>query len=329
MANVIVDAMGGDNAPVEIIKGCCQAIDKSGTLKITLVGKEDIINKELGKYTVDKSRIIVKNADEVITNDESPARAIVKKKNSTTVVGLNMIKEGQGDAFVSAGSTGALLAGATLLLKTIEGIDRPVLASAVPTKNGITLLVDSGSNVDCSPINLYQFAKMGSIYVNKVLGINNPKIGLINVGTEDKKGNKLTKETFKMIKDDTTLNFVGNIEGRDFPEGVVSVAVCDGFVGNVLLKVYEGVAISIFGMLKEIFMKNTMTKVAAALVKGGLKELKGRMDYKEVGGAPFLGVNGVVIKAHGSSDSRAFMNAVLKAETFAQSNFIEEIKSNL
>lgn len=305
---VIVDAMGGDNAPKEIIKGSIDAVIESD-IELILVGKEDLIYKELEQYDYDKEKVEIIKASDIITNDDDPATAIRRKKDSSMVVGLNALKEGKGDAFISAGNTGAILAGGLFIVKRIAGIERAALTSIYPTLHGNALLVDAGANVDCKPEYLKQFALMGSIYMENIMEIKNPKVGLINIGVEKTKGNALTKEAYDLLEA-SDVNFIGNIEGRDIPQGVANVIVADGFVGNVVLKLTEGMASAIFSKLKDAFMTNTKTKVSAMLIKPQIQELKSMMDYREYGSAPLLGVSKPVFKAHGSSDAYAFKNGI-------------------
>lgn len=305
---VIVDAMGGDNAPKEIIKGSIDAVIESD-IELILVGKEDLIYKELEQYDYDKEKVEIIKASDIITNDDDPATAIRRKKDSSMVVGLNALKEGKGDAFISAGNTGAILAGGLFIVKRIAGIERAALTSIYPTLHGNALLVDAGANVDCKSEYLKQFALMGSIYMENIMEIKNPKVGLINIGVEKTKGNALTKEAYDLLEA-SDVNFIGNIEGRDIPQGVANVIVADGFVGNVVLKLTEGMASAIFSKLKDAFMTNTKTKVSAMLIKPQIQELKSMMDYREYGSAPLLGVSKPVFKAHGSSDAYAFKNGI-------------------
>ncbi|WHH59410.1 phosphate acyltransferase PlsX [Petroclostridium sp. X23] len=321
---IIVDAMGGDNAPVEIIKGSVQA-SKDMDIDIYLVGNEEIISNELNKYQYTKERIHIINAAEVITNDDVPTKAIKTKKDSSLVKGLKMLKNREGDAFVSAGNTGALLTGSLLLVGRIKGIDRPALTPVIPTSTGCSLLIDAGANTNCKPINLLQFGIMGSAYMKKVLDIESPKVGLVNIGAEEGKGNDLTKESYPMLKN-APINFLGNIEARDIPDGSAEVLVCDGFVGNVILKFMEGMGLTFYSNIKNIFTKNIFTYLAAMLVKKGLKDFKKKMDYTEYGGAPLLGIDGVVIKAHGSSNAKAFYYAIKQAKKFTETEVIAEIK---
>lgn len=324
---IVVDAMGGDNAPKAIVEGCVDAVCEFGT-HIILVGESAAIEKELSKYKYDESKISIVHTTEVITNNEQPAMAIRRKKDSSMVVGLNLIKEGKGDAFISAGSTGALLTGATLITKRIKGVNRPAIAPIMPGKNGVFMVIDSGANVDVKPNNLLQFAIMGSAYFKGVFNVKNPKVGLINNGAEEEKGNELTKAAHGILKN-ADINFIGNVEPREVPEGNVEVLVCDGFVGNTVLKTYEGVAKVIFDLLKQELMSTTLSKFAAFLLKPVFKNLKKKFDYTEYGGAAFLGVDGVVIKAHGSSNAKAIKNAIKQAKTFVENDVLNTIKENI
>lgn len=326
---IYVDAMGGDNAPCEIVKGCVLAV-KEYDINITLIGFQEEIQKELWKYKYDKNKIDIINTSEIITNEDEPTRAIRRKKDSSIVKGMEFVKENQNSVLISAGNTGALLAGGLLKIGRIKGILRPALAPALPTKNGISLLIDAGANTDCKPQHLEQFAIMGSIYMNKVIGINNPKVGLINIGAEEKKGNELARETYKLLKE-ANINFIGNVEARDIPYGKADVLVCDGFTGNVVLKLTEGLALYILQSLKENILDNTRSKLGGYLLKPSLKQFKNQFDYSEYGGAPFLGVRGGLIKAHGSSDANAIKNAIAKGIKYLKQevvlNIEEEIKT--
>ncbi len=321
---IIIDVMGGDKAPEEIIEGCVQAVNKLN-INLVLVGKEKIIKQELRKYDYLKNKISIINAEQVIENEESPTKAIRTKKDSSMVVGLKMLKKGLGDAFVSAGNTGALLTGSLLLVGRIKGVDRPALTPVIPTDKGAALLIDAGANTNCKPINLLQFAIMGSAYMEKVIGVNFPKIGLVNVGVEEEKGNDLTKASYKLLKSSNT-NFIGNIEARSIPEGLADIIVCDGSVGNIILKLMEGVGITFYNNIKNIFKRNILSLFAALLLKKGLTNFKKKIDYTEYGGAPFLGINGIVIKSHGSSEAKQFYYAIKQAKDFIESKLIEEIK---
>jgi len=321
---IIVDAMGGDNAPGEIVQGCIDAA-REYDVSITLVGKEDVVWDELKKRGAPEGKFTVIHASEVIQADDAPVAAIRGKKDSSMVRGFEFLKQDPAAVFVSAGNTGALMAGALLIVGRIRGIDRPALAPMIPNLKRGTLLIDAGANAECKPKNLVQFAVMGSIYMEKVMGYKNPAVGLVNIGQEEGKGNDLTKEAYKLLKAEKSINFVGNVEPRDMLEGVVDVLVCDGFVGNVMLKLIEGVAMGLFRMIKEELTKNAVAKMGAMLVKPGFKRIKSRMDYTEHGGAPLLGVKGGVIKAHGSSDATAIKNAIRQAMLFAQNNVLETI----
>ncbi len=324
---IAVDAMGGDHGLLATVKGSVDAVKEFG-IDVTLIGNEEKIKNELLKNQYSGGNIKIVNAEEVITNDEEPAMAVRRKKQSSMVIGLNLVKNKEADAFVSSGSTGALLAGGLLIVKRIKGVDRAALAIPYPTKKGISLLLDAGANTDCKAKYLQQFAVMGSIYAEKILNISNPKVSLVNIGTEESKGNELSKETYGLLKD-TNINFMGNIEARDITEGETDVLVCDGFVGNIILKLTEGLAMSIFSMLKEEFMSSVKSKIGALLLKSGLRKFKKRLDYTEYGGAPLLGTKGVVIKAHGSSDAKAIKNAIRQAKVFVENGVIEKIEDEI
>lgn len=282
---IIVDAMGGDNAPSEIVKGTVEAVIEYN-IDVILIGKENMINDELKKYDYPNEKIEVINADEIITNEDDPAVAIRRKKDASIVVASRTLNEGKAQGLISAGSTGALLASGLFIVKRIDGIDRAALTVVYPALNKLSLLVDAGANVDSKPEYLYQFALMGSIYMEKVLGIKNPTVGLVNIGSEKGKGNLLTKQTYELLEK-SNLNFVGNIEARDLPEGKVDVIVCDGFVGNIILKLTEGMASSIFSVLKEEFTKDFKSKIGASILSPALKNIKSKMDYREYGGHRF------------------------------------------
>ena len=326
---IILDGMGGDNAPVEIGKGAVEA-SKLIEDEIVIVGDGDKIEFQLKKYKYSDEKISVKHASEVIENDDAPVRAVRRKKDSSMVVGLNMVKSGEGDLFISAGNTGALMAGALFNLGRIQGIDRPAIASIYPilgTKKP-SLLVDAGANSECKPSNLLEFAMMGSIYMEKVLGRENPKIGLVNLGVEETKGSTLTKAAFGLLEK-SHLNFSGNIEAREVPLGGADVVVCDGFVGNVILKLTEGLAINIVNLLKKKFTENARAKMGAVLLSKKLRSLKEEFDYTEYGGAPILGVKGPVVKMHGSSNANAVKNSILKAIPFAEENVVGIISESV
>ncbi|AUS96454.1 phosphate--acyl-ACP acyltransferase [Clostridium thermosuccinogenes] len=324
---ILVDAMGGDNAPEAAVKGCIDAINEKDGFEIILIGDEAKIKSILESNKFSSDRLKIQHAQEVITMEDTPTRAIRTKKDSSMVVGFNMLKEKSGDVFLSAGNTGALMAGSLFILGRIKGVDRPALATILPTKKNGVLLIDSGANPLCKPINFVQFAIMGYIYMRDVFGIKNPRVGLINVGSEDKKGNETIKQAHELLSK-SNINFSGNIEGKDIPEGKVDVAVCDGFVGNIILKYTEGIGSFLFGEIKNIFGKNIISKLSALIVKNGLKAFKKKLDPSEYGGAPLLGVNGKVMKAHGNSNAKAFKNAVFKAYSFARSTIVEQIEED-
>ena len=315
---IILDAMGGDNAPQAPVIGALQAAKDFGA-QITLVGRgEEILSvmRAQGYHDLPDG-IEIAHADEVVDMHDDPATVVRKRKNSSMMIGLKMLSDGLGDAFVSAGSTGALLTGATLLVKRVKGIRRAAMGPAMPNKaGGKTVILDCGANAECTPEFLLQFGLVGSIYAKKCLGIENPRIGLLNIGTEDSKGTPLQKEAYALLKeagDKGIINFVGNTEARDVPMGAVDVIVCDGFAGNVLLKSIEGTAMFMGSLVSKMFKKNILSKLSAALVMKDIKAFKKMLDYREIGGTPFLGIRKPVIKAHGSSDALAFRNAVRQA----------------
>lgn len=321
---IALDAMGGDHAPVETCKGAIEALNEiKGT--ILLIGDENKINMELAKYTYDQNRVEVLHTTQIVENEDKPVKAIKEKSDSSMVVGMTLLKNGEIDGFVSAGNTGALLAGGLLKVGRIKGIDRPALASVYPTSQGISVLIDAGANADCKPRNLDQFGMMGSIYAANVLKIENPKVGIVNIGSEEGKGNALTQDAYLEMKK-APYNFVGNVEAREIPMGAVDVIVCDGFTGNVILKLSEGVVKSFGNMIKEAIMQTVVTKIGGVLIKGALSQMKRKMDYTEYGGAPFLGVNGLLMKAHGSSNAKAFKNAIKYTEICALNHVVSDIK---
>lgn len=323
---IAVDAMGGDNAPFEIVKGAVEAVNEFGS-NIILVGPQETVEKELAKYTFDKSKITIKNATEVISTDESPTNAIRRKKDSSIVVGLNLVKNGEASAFVSAGSTGAVLTGGTFIIGRIKGIERPALGTCLPTVSGFTFLLDSGANVDCKSTYLLQFAKMASVYVEHVMGVNNPTVGLINIGAEKEKGNALTKETYELLEG-SELNFVGNVEPRDIPFQKADVLVCDGFAGNTVLKFAEGLSSALISIIKDEITAG-LYKIPAAFLIKPFKNIKKRFDSEEVGGAPFLGLKSLVVKAHGSSKAKGIKNAIKQCEIFVEKDIVLKIEEQL
>lgn len=325
---ILVDAMGGDNAPDAIVNGCIDAVKMQEGFDIALIGDGEQICAIIDSRNFKSPRLEVLHAKEVITNEDTPTRAIRSKKNSSMVVGFNMLKEKKGDVFVSAGNTGALLTGALLLLGRLKGVDRPALSAMIPTKAGKCLLIDAGLNTVCKPINYAQFGIFGSEFMKGMYGSENPKVGLVNMGTEAKKGTEIIKQAYTLLKS-SGLNFVGNIEGKDIPLGNVDVAVCDGYVGNVMLKFLEGTGSFFSGFLKGMFKKNIFTKIATIFVMKEMKAFKKMMDPSEDGGAPILGVNGIVIKSHGNSNDKTIKNVILKAYNLASSSVFEHIKDNV
>ncbi|MCL6590747.1 MAG: phosphate acyltransferase PlsX [Firmicutes bacterium] len=322
---ILVDAMGGDNAPEAIVSGSMDAINESEGFEIVLIGDAQKIEKLFKKRKFKNPRVMVINAGEVITNEDIPTKAIKHKKDSSMVVGFNMLKEKKGDVFISAGNTGALMTGALLILGRIQGVDRPALAPILPSRNGHVMLIDAGMNTVCKPINFVQFGIMGSIYMKEVFHMKTPRVGLINIGSEEVKGTDVIKQAYALAAN-SNINFVGNIEGREIMEGRVDVAVCDGFVGNVLLKFVEGVGPFIFDSLKEVYSKSLLSRLAGLLVKSGLREFRKKLDYKEQGGARILGVDGKVIKSHGSSDAKAIKNAIFRAAGYGKSYIVEQMR---
>ena len=326
MTKVVLDAMGGDNAPHEIIKGAIEAIQKRDDIHVILTGKEDVINKELAGYTYNKEQISVVHAEEIIETAEPPVMAIRRKKDSSIVVGMKLVKDGEADAFVSAGSSGAVLVGGQLLVGKIKGVERPPLAPLIPTEKGFSLLIDCGANVDARPSHLVQFAKMGSIYMEHVMGVKNPKVAIVNIGAEEEKGNALVKETFPLLKECQDINFIGSIEAREIPHGQADVVVCEAFVGNVILKLYEGVASVLVSKVNAGMMTSLRSKIGAFLVKPALKSTLKAFDASAYGGAPLLGLNGLVVKTHGSSTSKEVCNSIIQCVTFKEQRINERIK---
>lgn len=327
--NVAVDAMGGDNAPVEIIKGAIEAVNESSQVKVFLTGQEEIIKKELAGYTYNAEQIEVVNASEVIGTAEAPVMAIRKKKDSSIVRALNLVKNGTCDGYVSAGSTGATLVGGQLIVGRIKGVERPPLAPLIPTEKGCALLIDCGANVDARPSHLVQFAKMGSVYMESVMGVKKPKVGIVNIGAEEEKGNALVKETYPLLRNCPDIHFIGSIEARDIPAGLADVVVCEAFVGNVILKMYEGVGGTLIKKVKEGMMVSLRSKIGAILVKPALKNTLKAFDLEQYGGAPMLGLNGLVVKTHGSSKSVEIKNSILQCITFTQQNINQKIKEKI
>lgn len=329
ITRVAVDAMGGDNAPFEIVKGAVEAVNENKNVKVYLVGKEDLVKEELGKYTYDVNSIEVVNATEVIETAEPPVMAIRKKKDSSIVVAMNLVKNKEADAFVSAGSSGAILVGGQLLVGRIKGVERPPMAPLIPTTQGVSLLLDAGGNVDARASHLVQFAKMGSIYMENVIGIKNPRVAIVNIGAEEEKGNMLVKETYPLLKNCPDINFIGSIEAREIPNGHADVIVCEAFVGNVILKLYEGVGATLLSKVKQGMMSTLRSKIGALLVKPALKETLKDFDVNKYGGAPLLGLNGLVVKTHGSSKANEVKNSIIQCVTFKEQKINEKIMQNI
>ena len=329
IVNVAVDAMGGDNAPAEIVKGAVEDVNQDSRVKVYLVGAAEAVKAELQKYTYDTARLEVVEATEVIETAEPPVMAVRKKKDSSLVKGMKLVKEGICDAFVSAGSSGAVLVGGQVIVGRIRGVERAPLAPLIPTEKGVSLLIDCGANVDARPSNLVQFAKMGSIYMESVMGVKNPTVGIVNNGAEEEKGNALVKETFPLLKACPDINFVGSVEARDIPAGTVDVIVCEAFVGNVVLKTFEGVGQTLISKIKRGMMSNTRSKIGALLVKPALKETLKTFDLEQYGGAPMLGLKGLVVKTHGSSMSGEIKNSILQCLTFKEQKINEKIKEKI
>ncbi|MCR5216900.1 MAG: phosphate acyltransferase PlsX [Lachnospiraceae bacterium] len=326
---VAVDAMGGDNAPGEIVKGAVEAVNTKKSIHVILTGDETAVKNELAKYTYDASQITIRPTTEVIETGEPPVMAIKKKKDSSLVVAMKMVKDQEADALVSAGSSGAILVGGQVIVGRIRGVERPPLAAIIPTEKGICLLVDCGANVDARPSHLIQFAKMGSIYMEHVLGVENPKVGLVNIGVEEEKGNALVKETYPLLKNCPDINFTGSIEARDVPKGVCDVVVAEAFVGNVILKMYEGVGSVLLGAVKQGLMSTLRSKIGALLIKPALKSTLKRFDASNYGGAPLIGCNGLVVKTHGSSKAQEVCTSILQCAIFKEQDINGKIRASL
>ncbi len=329
MIKVAVDAMGGDNAPVEIIRGALDAVRQKSQIHVLLVGQENVIRRELEKQDYPKDQVQIINATEVIETEEPPVNAIRKKKDSSIVAGMNLVKRQEADAFVSAGSSGAILVGGQVIVGRIKGVERPPLAPLIPTEKGVSLLVDCGANVDARPSHLVQFARMGSIYMEHVIGIKNPRVAIVNIGAEEEKGNALVKETFPLLKECQDINFIGSIEAREIPHGGADVIVCEAFVGNVILKLYEGVGATLIHKVKIGMMGSLRSKIGALLVKPALKETLKAFDASQYGGAPLLGLNGLVVKTHGNSKAREVCNSIIQCAAFKEQQINEKIKESL
>lgn len=329
MVKIAVDAMGGDNAPGEIVAGAVMAAQSREDIQIFLIGKEEVVSEELKKHTYKKEQIEVVNATEVIETEEPPVNAIRTKKDSSIVVGMNMVRRGEAGAFCSAGSSGAILVGGQVIVGRIKGVERPPLAPLIPTEKGVSLLIDCGANVDARPSHLVQFAKMGSIYMEHVVGIKNPRVAIVNIGAEEEKGNALVKETFPLLKECKDINFIGSIEAREIPHGGADVIVSEAFVGNVILKLYEGVGATLISMVKQGMMTSLRSKIGALLVKPALKTTLKAFDASQYGGAPLLGLKGLVVKTHGNSKRIEVCNSILQCVTFKEQAINEKIKESL
>ena len=324
---IIVDVMGADNSPDVMVTAAARAVKELGA-QIVLVGKKTEIDRVIAENKLSANGIEIVNADDVITMEDDPI-SVRKKPDSSLAVCLNLLKNGEGDALVSAGNSGALLVGATLFVRCIKGVRRAAMAPVMPVKNGMLMIADSGANIECKPEMLEQFAVMGSVYMKNVLGIKNPRVGLANNGAEETKGTDLYVETHKVLKENKNINFIGNVEGRGVPMGECDVLVCDGFTGNLILKTYEGAGKMFADEIKNMFKKNIISKIGALFVLGGIKDLKKRMDYKEIGGAVILGISKPVIKAHGSSDEKAFFSAIRQAVNFVSTDVISKISDEM
>ena len=331
MVHVVLDAMGGDNAPQEVVKGALAALADSDSIMITLCGRHGDIKKELEGTDYPKDRLLIEDANDIISTEEAPVMAIRRKKDSSRVKGLNLVKEGKADAFVSAGSSGAILVGGQLIVGRIKGVERPPLAPLIPstTDKGVSLLIDCGANVDARSTHLVQFAKMGSIYMEHVLGVKNPRVAIVNIGAEEEKGNMLVKETFPLLRNCPDINFIGSIEAREIPNGGADVIVCEAFVGNVILKMYEGVGKMMLTSIKEALMSSTRGKLGGLLIKPSLKGMMKTFDATEYGGAPLLGLNGLVVKVHGNATSKEISNAVRQCEMFKEQNISRRIADKI
>ncbi len=330
LTRVVVDAMGGDNAPGEIVKGVVQAVTERKDIKVFLTGTENLVKEELAKYPdYPKEQIELVPTTEIIEMAEPPVLAIRKKKDSSIVVGLKMVKNQEADAFVSSGSTGAVLAGGQVIVGRIKGVERPPLAPLIPTTKGVSLLIDCGANVDARASHLVQFAKMGSIYMESVVGIKNPRVAIVNNGAEEEKGNALVKETFPLLKECPGINFIGSIEAREIPFGYADVIVCEAFVGNVILKMYEGVNKALMGVVKQSIMTNLRSKIGGLLIKPALKKTLKNYDASEYGGAPLLGLKGLVVKSHGSAKAGEIRNTIFQCAMFNEQKINEKIAEKI
>ena len=324
---VALDAMGGDNAPYEQVKGAVDAVNSRKDIKVFVVGKEDEIHNILKDFSYPAEQLEVVHASEVIETAEPPVNAIRRKKDSSLVVAMNLVKKGEADALVSAGSTGAVLVGGQVIIGRLKGIERPPLAVLLPTEKGVSLLIDNGANVDARPSHLVQFAQIGSIYYANTLGKKNPTVGIVNIGAEEEKGNALVKETFPLLKACKDINFVGSVEAREIPTGDVDVIVCEAFVGNVILKLYEGVGTTLIRMIKKGLLSSLRSKIGALLVKPALKTTLKNFDTSEHGGAPLLGLKGLIVKTHGSSHAKEISNSIIQCIKFKEEKINQRIQA--
>ena len=329
LIRIAVDAMGGDNAPAAPVEGAVLAVKAADNIKVILVGKEDVIKKELAKSDYPKDRIEIVNATEVIKTGEPPVKSIQEKKDSSLVVAMRKVRSKEADALVTAGNTGSVLVGGQTIVRREKGVLRAPIATVIPTEKGFALLLDSGANVDAKPENLVQFAIMGEAYSSKALKVSNPRVGLLNVGLEEEKGNALTKEVYQLLKKRKDINFIGNIEANGVSKGEADVIVCDAFAGNMILKMYEGVASTLLKLVKETFMSSAKTKIGALLLKNELKEKLKDYDVNRYGGAPLLGLSALVVKAHGNSKAEAFKTAILQCIPFKEAKLSELIRERI
>lgn len=323
---VALDAMGGDNAPTEMVKGAVEAVNDKEFLKVFLVGKQELIEKELAQHTYNQEQLEIVNAPDQIEMAESPVVAIRKKKESSMVMALQMVKHGTADAFVSAGNSGAILAGGQLIVGRVKGVLRPPLAPLIPTETGVSLLVDCGANVDARPDHLVQFAQMGTVYMEEVLGKKNPTVAIVNVGAEEEKGNQLVKDTFPLLKACEGINFIGSIEAREIPKGKADIIVCEAFTGNVILKLYEGVASTLLHVIRKGIMSSLRSKIGGWLIKPALKITLKEFDATQYGGAPLLGCKGLVVKTHGNATKKEIYNTLMQCITFKEQDVSEKIR---
>lgn len=324
---IAVDAVGGDHAPAEIVKGALEAVKCYSDIQVILVGPEDLIREELGRAAgYPEDQIVIRSASEIISTEEAPVAAIRDKPDSSIVVASKMVKEKEADAFVSAGSTGAVLTAGTLIVGRVKGVERPPLATPIPTSKGVSLLLDCGANVDAKPSQLVQFAQMGSLYMENVMGVKDPSVAIVNIGAEEEKGNALTKATYPLLRECQSIRFIGNVEAREIPNGASDIVLCEAFAGNIVLKLYEGVSKTLLSVVKKGLMSSLRSKIGAVLIKPALKETMKSFDASEYGGAPLLGLNGLVVKTHGSAKAKEITNTILQSRTFVLKGTNEKIK---